>query len=184
MVLLNNGISPNAHTDREWRMEGESESKIKSTETKRWAWSHEKERRQNRLIHVSFSFECMHKVSRRILAKCSCELQQISVQLISRCARYSILHSGFLNKTWTFQIGFVLNFRIVHTLALALALFIFVSFFLRIFLNEKTNWQIIILLIMYLLSSSPNIETLLTFIAEKVCAIMRMPLQMNTEKKS
>lgn len=62
--------------------------------------------------------------------------------------------------------------------------FIFASFFLRIFLNEKTNWQIIILLIIYLLSSSPNIETLLTFIAEKVCAIMRIPLQMNTEKKS
>lgn len=80
MVLLNNGIASNTHTYTQ------IESKIKSvaTEKESGGYGHEKGRKQTHSHHLLFWMHA-HKVSRRILVKCSCELQQISVQLISKC---------------------------------------------------------------------------------------------------
>lgn len=74
------------------------ESKIKSVKTEKESggYGHGKGRKQTHSHHLLFRMHA-HKVSRRILVKCSCELQQISVQLISKCvcARYALSYLTF-----------------------------------------------------------------------------------------
>lgn len=96
MVLLNNGISSNAHIEREG-------VKVKYKVQRQDGGHGHMRRNEDRLIHVSFSFECMHKVSRRILVKCSCELQQISVQLISRCVCVCVYVFAILSYILAFK---------------------------------------------------------------------------------